>query len=355
MTTKTKLTLSFLINRFTSRPNLSEQSRGYYHGILHHLEWFAQAHDWPEVENITRDHIRSFLDYVITEPKRWPTSTHMSYRKASSATIHHYGRVVKTFFTWAEDEEYLADSPARRFKPEPPHYKLVEPYRDEEITAMLQVCEDDTQLWCPYLGIRNKAIISLFVATGLRVHEMSKIQLPEFDAALQQITVLGKGKKVRVVPVNGEARKALKRYLQVRPAGGDWLWKTDDGQAMGMHSVKSMIVRLKHRAGVVSGGGAHRFRHYFATKYLEGGGDLNSLRLLLGHSCLDMVLKYSQYVDAQRALVTHKQFNPLDQLYHGQGNVQDRGLNNAPNFSPDTGLRRGGNHREPRAVSPVLR
>ncbi len=354
MITKPKLTLSFLINRFIGRPNLAEKSRSYYYTILKHLEWFAQTHDWPGVEDLTREHIRSFLDYVINEPKRWPASDRMSFKKASPATIHHYGRVVKSFFTWAEDEEYLAESPTQRFKPEPPHYKLVEPYRDEEITAMLQVCDNDVQLWCPYLGIRNKAIISLFVATGLRVHELSKIKMSEFDAALQQVSVLGKGNKTRVVPVNGEARKALKRYLQIRPPGGDCLWKTDDGKPMAMYSVKTMIARLKRRAGVVSGGGAHRFRHYFATRYLEGGGDLNSLRLLLGHSSLDMVLKYSGYVDAQRALATHQQFNPLDQLYRGQNHNQDWSMNGS-NILPEPCLRRGGNHRDIRPAFPTLR
>jgi len=68
---------------------------------------------------------------------------------------------------------------------------------------------------------------------------------------------------------------------------------------------------------VDSGGGAHRFRHYFATRYLEAGGDLNSLRLLLGHSTLNMVLKYSRYVDIRQALAQYEQFSPLERLYNG--------------------------------------
>jgi site-specific recombinase XerD len=66
---------------------------------------------------------------------------------------------------------------------------------------------------------------------------------------------------------------------------------------------------LKKRAGINDAGGAHCFRHYFATRYLEAGGDLNSLRLLLGHATLDMVLKYSRYIDVRKALAEHQQFN----------------------------------------------
>jgi len=64
-------------------------------------------------------------------------------------------------------------------------------------------------------------------------------------------------------------------------------------------------------------GGAHRFRHYFATRYLEAGGDLNSLRLLLGHATLYMVLKYAKYMEVQTALSKYEQFNPLDRLLRG--------------------------------------
>ncbi|GAI03249.1 unnamed protein product, partial [marine sediment metagenome] len=168
-----------------------------------------------------------------------------------------------------------------------------------------------------YLGIRNKAIVSLFVASGVRVDEMAKMRLTSLDPRLNEVRVMGKGAKARVVPISREARKALKHYLTLRSPGGDGLWLTDDGEPMSLQGVKVMIQRLKQRAGVNSGGGAHRFRHYFATRYLEAGGDLNSLRLLLGHSTLDMVLKYSRYVDVRKALAQHDQFDPLDRLYHG--------------------------------------
>ncbi|GAI54494.1 unnamed protein product [marine sediment metagenome] len=81
-----------------------------------------------------------------------------------------------------------------------------------------------------------------------------------------------------------------------------------------------MISRLKRRAGLTSSGGPHRFRHYFATRCLENGMDMNSLRLLLGHATLSMVLRYTKYVNAQRAIDEHRQASPLDNLYKGRGN-----------------------------------
>jgi len=315
--TQTKETLSHIISAFLSaRRNLSPNSQEYYRVVLSNFRWYASAHGWPEdPELITRGHIRQFLDYVANESYRWPEARRSSGKKASPATIHHYGKVIKTLFNWAESEEYLITNPLSRLKLAPPRYKEVTPYSDDEVRAMLDVCAEDAKQGYRYLGLRNQAIISLFVATGLRVEELSRIRLSDLNSRLEQVTVMGKGAKMRVVPISREARKALRRYLEVRPQGGDDLWKTGDGKPMSLPSIKVMISRLKRRAGVNSGGGAHRFRHYFATKYLEAGGDLNSLRLLLGHTTLDMVLRYSRYVDIKRALARHDRFDPLDNLY----------------------------------------
>lgn len=309
------VTLSDLINRFCRRRHLAPGTRDFYSILLNNFAWYARQNNWPEFEGITRQHVSSFLDYVAHEEHRWPSGRRSAYQKATPATIHHYGQVVKALFNWAEDEEYLEANPVRRLKLGPPRYKDVEPYTDEEVYAMLEVCSHDERYRYRYLGIRNRAIISLFVATGLRLNELSQITLADLDPKLQQLRVMGKGAKLRVVPVNGEARRALKHYLEIRPQGGSELWKTDDGQPMGRHGIRVMSVRLRRRAGVNGKGGPHRFRHYFATRFLEAGGDLNTLRLLLGHSTLDMSLKYSKFVDMGKALASHEQFSPLDRLY----------------------------------------
>jgi len=323
---KETLTLPEVIDRFLNRYGLSPRTRDYYRNILANLNWYARQNGWPEhIDGITRGHVRDFIDYVATQKHRWPQGHRQSYQRAAApATVYHYAKVVKTLLNWAEDEEYLEVSPVARLKIQSPHYRSVEPYTDQEVLAFLAVCDADISNACRYLGIRNKAIICLFVATGLRLGELSGIKLSDFDPRLQQVRVMGKGAKERVVPLNGEARKAVKRYLGVRPNGYEELWQTDDGQPMSPYSVKIMVRRLKTRAGVNGGGGAHRFRHYFATHYLEAGGDINSLRLLLGHATLSMVLRYSRFVDTKRALTEHHLFNPLDRLMR-QSSVK-RGL-----------------------------
>ena len=318
--TNTQLTLRNLIGDFLlSRQHLRPSTLLFYRTYLHNFEWYAQTNGWPpDAGDITRDHIRAFLSYVSTERNRWGYTdiSRSSSRYASPATVHHHGRVVKILFNWAEEEEYLERNPTQRLKLGSPGQKEVEPYTDKDVYALLQLCEDDARFH-RYIGIRNKAIISLFIATGLRLSELAGIRLSELDPGLKQVRVMGKGAKMRVVPIGGEARKALKHYLEIRPRSGDELWKNDDGLELTVRGIQMVVKRLKERAKVEGGGGPHRFRHYFATRYLENGGDLNTLRLLLGHSTLYMVLKYSRYVDIQKALAGHQQFDPLDRLLRG--------------------------------------
>jgi len=314
--------LEKLISTFlNSRRYLSRRSVEYYGGCLKGLLWYSEQKDWPAPGKLTRNHLADFLGYVATEKHRWdgngmrPTKT-----QAAPATVYHYGKVVKFFFTWVKDEEYLLKNPAARLELPRPHYRQVEPYSNQEVKAMLAVCEHDISNSALYMGIRNYAIISMFVDTGLRLSELAGIKLSDLDPSLQQLRVMGKGSKMRVVPINGRARKALKRYLtQARQPGDDPLWKTDNGGPLSRCAVKIMVNRLKTRAGVKSSGGAHRFRHYFATHCLDNGMDLNTLRLLLGHATLNMVIHYSQFVDVQKALVKHQQCSPLDGLFRENG------------------------------------
>lgn len=311
-----QITLNQLISAYLiSRRHLSPHTQGYYENCLGNFQWYAKEAGWPEAaEDITREHVREFLNYVAQSKKRWGLNQCTSSRRqATPATVNHYGRVIKRLFRWASDEEdYLPDNGIWRLKLPPPRYRQVEPYTDGEVMAMLDACDEDSR----FLSCRNKAIIAMFADTGLRLSELAGIKLADLHSSLNQVRVLGKGSKMRIVPLQGESMKALNRYLMYRPRdGGEWLWLSDEGKPLQMRSIQNMVQRLKRRAGVRSSGGVHRFRHYFATRYLEAGGNPSSLRLLLGHESFAMVLHYTRMVSAQRAVDEH--VSPLSRLYQG--------------------------------------
>ena len=199
------LTLDELVARFMascrhvsprSGRRLSPRTITYYQTCLNGLLYFAAQEGWPEPAALTRDHLRDFMDYLDNEAHRWDgDGRRCTFKKASPATVHHYLKVAATFFRWCEDEEYLRESPARRLRLPNPQYRDIEPYTDDEVNAMLATCEGDIQRGHRYLGVRNKAIISVFVDTGLRLSELAGMKLSELDPQLQQVRVLGKGSK----------------------------------------------------------------------------------------------------------------------------------------------------------------
>jgi site-specific recombinase XerD len=319
---KTKnITLDELIDAFLgATSHLSPHTQRYYRTYLKGFRWYAHEFNWPEVaDEITRDHIRQFLNYVGNNTNRWGHNdpTRSSSRRAAPGTTFHYGVVVKRLFRWATDEEeYLKENGIWRLKLPSPHFRQVEPYTDTEVMSMLEACEEEYRFRSRFLGSRNKAIIAVFCDTGIRLSEMAGIRLADLHSSLKQLRVTGKGQKTRIVPLQGESMKSLNRYIMYRPeTDSDWLWLSDEGDRLTADSITTMVERLKKRAGVSSDGLVHRFRHYFATRYLEAGGNVNSLRLLLGHESFAMVLHYTKLVNARRAVSEHGQFSPLNQLY----------------------------------------
>jgi integrase len=149
----------------------------YYQVHLEGLEYFAARNEWPETAAITREHHYDFMAYLVSEPHRWAgEGRRCTFKKASPGTVHHYLKVAKTFFNWAMDEGYLEDSPVLRLRLPPANYKDVEPYTDDEVNAMLGLCEHDIQYAYRYLGIRNKAIISVSSTPACGLPSYSKWQ-----------------------------------------------------------------------------------------------------------------------------------------------------------------------------------
>ena len=323
------LSLEQLITAFLiSGRQLSPGTQRYYETCLKNFQWFAQKEGWPEAaSSINRDHVRQFLDYVSQDKNRWGyrDPTRSSHYRASTGTVNHYGKVVKRLFRWATDEEDIVpDNGIWRLKLPRPHFRQIEPYTDGEVLAMLGGCEEEFHYSSKLLGSRNQAIISMFADTGMRLSELAGIKLSDLHSSLKQVRVMGKGSKMRVLPLQGESMKALNRYLLYRPKEDkEWLWLSDESRRLSASSITTMVERLKKRVKVTSDGKVHRFRHYFATRYLEAGGNPNFLRLLLGHETFAMVLHYTHWVNSHQAIDEHDQFSPLNRLYQGRNHNHD--------------------------------
>jgi site-specific recombinase XerD len=192
---------------------------------------------------------------------------------------------------------------------------VVQPYSNQDVLKLLEVCDYAYKNNAKFLGSRNKAIILMLLDTGLRASELTNIKLDEIDSERGWIKVKGKGAKERVVKIGATAQKALWRYLVFREKNKyQQLGLTEEGRPMKVGGIQIMLTRLKERASVSSKGNCHSFRHTFALNFLRQDRNPFNLQYLLGHADLRMVKHYVSTLGMEDALKAHESASPADLL-----------------------------------------
>jgi len=217
--------------------------------------------------------------------------------------------VLNTFFGWLKAEELIAENPVARLKTPKIEHKVVQALTHNEIKRLL-----DTYSSKSMPDVRNKAILSILLDTGLRVSELANLMIEDVDLNTRVVLVRhGKGGKQRIVRIGSKAQRALWRYITIyRRGDSDALFLTSSGEPLDVIGVKIMIRRLSKKAGVKVY--AHKLRHTFAINYLRNGGDVFTLQHLLGHSTLQMTQRYLQSLNSDDATNAHRKFSPLDNM-----------------------------------------
>jgi site-specific recombinase XerD len=167
------------------------------------------------------------------------------------------------------------------------------------------------------LGLRDYVILVLMLDTGMRASEVCFITLALLNLEKGYIKILGKGEKERLVPIGDITRKTLYRYIEEsRPKllreNSDTLFLTKDGNPITYNALKKMFDGLRKTSGITRLH-AHLCRHTFAINYLLNGGDVFTLKEILGHTTLEMVNEYLHFTTAQIS-IQHHRFSPMDHL-----------------------------------------
>ena len=169
-----------------------------------------------------------------------------------------------------------------------------------------------------FTGIRNQTILLLFLDTGMRLAELSGIDLSEINFDEGFILVHGKGRKERWVPFGREAKKALWSYIKQRAKVADQaesaLFVTQDGSRFKPRGIQMVFKRLGKKLNLKGVRfSPHTFRHSFSLAYIEAGGDPFSLQRILGHSTQAMTAKYV-HMAKSNVKAQHNKFSPGDRL-----------------------------------------
>lgn len=189
------------------------------------------------------------------------------------------------------------------------------PKKDKKLPFHLDIDQTTTLMESPTTdhkhGLRDKAILELLYSSGLRVSELTGLDLKHIDLAGEMVRVLGKGGKERIVPIGSKARAALKAYLEKRgmPEDNEAFFLNSRGNRINRRSVARIVDEHVMRIAAFKRISPHILRHTFATHLLEGGADLRAIQELLGHASLSTTQKYT-HVGIDRLMEVYDKAHP---------------------------------------------
>jgi len=276
---------------------LSEHTRLAYAADLASFQQALATRGIATVNDVTREHI---VDYLLAERERGLSVNSVSRRLVA----------IKVFFAFLQREGLLARNVTAVM--ESPRLWKVLPglLRPREVERLLQAAEGDDPL-----ALRNRAVLELFYATGMRVQEMCDLQLDDVHLDEHYVRCTGKGNKTRVVPFGSSAQAYLERYLlQARPllevrGPNRAVFLTVRGGAFSRKRLWQIVKDCARKAGIEKNVYPHTLRHSFASHLLANGAPLRVIQEMLGHADIATTQVYT-HVDQQRLRAVHHQFHP---------------------------------------------
>ena len=218
--------------------------------------------------------------------------------------------VLRRFYRWAIRERLVAQDPTLRLKSATRPPRFPKSLSEQQVEALLRAPDTGTTL-----GLRDRAMLELLYATGLRVSELVGLTLPQLSLQEGLVRVFGKGGKERIVPLGAEARHSLERYLKdsrgvlLGQRVADALFVTQRASSMTRQMFWLLIKRYATVAAIDAPLSPHGLRHAFATHLLNHGADLRVVQLLLGHADISTTQIYT-HVARARLKALHAQHHP---------------------------------------------
>ncbi len=288
-----------------SQQHASPHTRAAYNRDLQKLERFLiqdGCEDWAELD---RGRLEDFVGSCRAGPA--PLEIRSLQRLLSS---------IRSFYDWLGLEGRVAHNPAKS-------YQLKQ--RKRELPRLLDVDLIGQLLDAPVpeeaeqarLWVRDRAIMELFYSSGLRLSELAQSKLGSINLSTRLITVLGKGRKERVLPLGSKALLALQDWLALRSEftkadSQDWLFLNSRGGRLGERSVQLRLAHHARRLGLPQHLHPHMLRHSFASHLLESSHDLRAVQELLGHANIATTQIYT-HLDYQHLAAVYDQAHPRAQ------------------------------------------
>ena len=276
---------SRLTNAFLSAKRIegcSEKSLAYYRKTIETMtEKIGKG-----ITHITTNDLRSYL------------TDYQAERKSSKVTIDNIRRILSSFFSWLEDEDYILKSPVRRIHKVKTATTIKETYTDEALETMRDNCET----------LRDLAMIDILASTGMRVGELVLLNRDDINFEERECVVFGKGSKERMVYFDARTKIHLQNYLAQRKDSNNALFVSLKAphERLQIGGVETRLRELGKRLSIPKVH-PHKFRRTLATMAIDKGMPVEQLQRLLGHQRIDTTLQYAM-VKQSNVKIAHRKY-----------------------------------------------
>ena len=237
-------------------------------------------------------------EHISTADLRNYLTDYQRQRQSSKVTIDNIRRILSTFFSWLEDEDYIVKSPARRIHKVRTAKVVKDVYSDEDLEQMRDHCG----------SLRDLAMIDLLASSGMRVGELVTLNRDDINFSERECVVLGKGNKERIVYFDARTKIHLQNYLQSRVDDNPALFVTlrSPHERLQIGGVEARLRSLGQRLGIPKVH-PHKFRRTLATAAIDKGMPIEQVQQLLGHQKIDTTMHYAM-VKQQNVKNAHRKY-----------------------------------------------
>ena len=273
------------IDSFLSAKRLegcSEKSLKYYKSTI---EIVLNTID-KSIKNITTNDLRNYL------------TEYQEKHGSSRVTIDNIRRILSSFFSWLEDEDFIIKSPVRRIHKVKSASVIKETYSDESLELMRDSCDN----------LRDLALIDILASTGMRVGELVLLNKDDINFNERECVVFGKGDKERVVYFDARTKIHLQNYLESRDDDNKALFVTlrKPFNRISIGGIETRIREMGRKLNI-NKAHPHKFRRTLATKAIDKGMPIEQVQKMLGHAKIDTTLEYAM-VDENNVKISHKKY-----------------------------------------------
>lgn len=258
--------------------------------------YITQIYQITQIEQVTHYHIKSWLVHQINEGLK----NRSVARKIST---------LKSFYNFLLREQLVTINPLNKVQAPKVEKRLPEFVEQNAMGNLFDENLDDEHGYFEntFDGLRDKLMINLFYATGIRLSELQNIENQSVDFYKKQVKVLGKRNKERIIPITNEVIELIKQYNNQKIANGfvsNYLLLTNKGEPLYAKLIYNTVKKYLSKVTTLSKRSPHVLRHTYATHLLNQGADLNAIKELLGHSSL-----------AATQVYTHNSIQQLKEVY----------------------------------------